>query len=313
MARFRTTVRYVPRTRQLVLVGGGDPFLASSPRKARVSYPDRSDVVTLARKVVRKLRATKVARVRLGFDDSYFTGPAVNPAWPATLPARGRGAADQLAVGGRGAGPRRVRLRRRSRGRRRAGLPLCAPRRRAQGRPAGAPDGDAGRRDRGRRGLERSAGRDRRTHPGGQRQPGRRGAGPSRRSGRAAGGVVPGRRRVGPRGARGSRRTRHRQRAVRRQRALAPEPADHRLARRRAPARGQPGPPRAACGAHRPAGRGVHGVAGLPLRQGSGRRTRPRPGEDGDAHRGPRPRGHRRRHHRRPDGVRPGGRPGASR
>ena len=84
MARFRTTVRYVPRTHQLVLVGGGDPFLASSPRKARVSYPDRSDVVTLAQKVVRKLHATKVARVRLGFDDSYFTGPAVNPAWPAS-------------------------------------------------------------------------------------------------------------------------------------------------------------------------------------------------------------------------------------
>ena len=84
MARFRTTVRYVPRTHQLVLVGGGDPFLASSPRKARGSYPDRSDVVTLAQKVVRRLRATKVARVRLGFDDSYFTGPAVNPAWPAS-------------------------------------------------------------------------------------------------------------------------------------------------------------------------------------------------------------------------------------
>jgi D-alanyl-D-alanine carboxypeptidase/D-alanyl-D-alanine-endopeptidase (penicillin-binding protein 4) len=84
MARFRTTVRFVPRTRQLVLVGGGDPYLASSPRKARSSYPPRSDIVTLARKVVRALRADRVTRVRLGFDDSYFTGPAVNPAWPAT-------------------------------------------------------------------------------------------------------------------------------------------------------------------------------------------------------------------------------------
>jgi serine-type D-Ala-D-Ala carboxypeptidase/endopeptidase (penicillin-binding protein 4) len=84
MARFRTTVRFVPRTRQLVLVGGGDPFLATSPRAGRAGYPDRADVVTLARAVARELRARKVRRVRLGYDDSYFTGPAVNPAWPAT-------------------------------------------------------------------------------------------------------------------------------------------------------------------------------------------------------------------------------------
>ncbi len=84
MVRFRTTVRYVPRTHQLVLVGGGDPFLASSQRRGQSSYPDRADVVTLAQQVARKLRASKVARIRLGFDDSYFSGPAVNPAWPAT-------------------------------------------------------------------------------------------------------------------------------------------------------------------------------------------------------------------------------------
>lgn len=82
MARFRTTVRWVPSTRQLVLVGGGDPFLASSARLARSSYPDRADVATLAQLAVRKLRSMNVRRVRLAFDDSYFTGPAVNPAWP---------------------------------------------------------------------------------------------------------------------------------------------------------------------------------------------------------------------------------------
>ena len=40
MARFRTTVRWVPTTRQLVLVGGGDPFLASSPKKADGRLPE---------------------------------------------------------------------------------------------------------------------------------------------------------------------------------------------------------------------------------------------------------------------------------
>lgn len=89
MVRFRTSVRWIPSTRQLVLVGGGDPFLASSPRLAQASYPDRADVQTLAGLVVRKLRAMKVPRVRLAFDDSYFTGPAVNPAWPDTYVSEG--------------------------------------------------------------------------------------------------------------------------------------------------------------------------------------------------------------------------------
>ncbi len=84
MARFRTTVRWVPKKRQLVLVGGGDPFLASSPKKADVGYPNRTDVQTLARLAVKKLRTMNVRRVRLAYDDSYFSGPAVNPAWPAT-------------------------------------------------------------------------------------------------------------------------------------------------------------------------------------------------------------------------------------
>ncbi len=84
MARFRTSVRWVPSTRQLVLVGGGDPFLVSSPRLGRSSYPLRADLQTLARSAVRTLRSMEVSRVRLAYDDSYFTGPSVNPAWPAT-------------------------------------------------------------------------------------------------------------------------------------------------------------------------------------------------------------------------------------
>ncbi len=89
MVRFRTSVRWSPRTRQLVLTGGGDPFLASSPRLGKAGYPHRADVQTLARQAVRKLRSLKVSRVRLAFDDSYFTGPAVNPAWPATYVPEG--------------------------------------------------------------------------------------------------------------------------------------------------------------------------------------------------------------------------------
>jgi D-alanyl-D-alanine carboxypeptidase/D-alanyl-D-alanine-endopeptidase (penicillin-binding protein 4) len=84
MARFRTTVRYLPASHRLVLVGGGDPFLASSPQKAAATYPEKADVVTLAQRAVAKLRSMHVGRVKLSFDDSAFSGPAVNPQWPAT-------------------------------------------------------------------------------------------------------------------------------------------------------------------------------------------------------------------------------------
>ncbi len=89
MTRFRTSVRWDPASRQLVLVGGGDPFLSSSPRLGAASYPRRADLQTLARRAVEQLRPLKVARVRLAFDDSYFTGPADNPAWPGSYVREG--------------------------------------------------------------------------------------------------------------------------------------------------------------------------------------------------------------------------------
>ena len=84
MARFRTMVRWDAARRQVVLVGGGDPFLASGPPAGATGYPHKADVVTLAHKAAQALRAKGVRRVRLAFDDSYFSGPGVNPAWPAT-------------------------------------------------------------------------------------------------------------------------------------------------------------------------------------------------------------------------------------
>ncbi len=84
MARFHTTVRWVPERRELVLVGGGDPYLSSSRSRARSEYARRADVQTLAQRTVRKLRSMDVSRVRLSYDDSAFSGPSVNPAWPDT-------------------------------------------------------------------------------------------------------------------------------------------------------------------------------------------------------------------------------------
>ncbi|HEX6249103.1 MAG TPA: D-alanyl-D-alanine carboxypeptidase/D-alanyl-D-alanine-endopeptidase [Nocardioidaceae bacterium] len=80
--RFRTTVVAGAGPREVVLVGGGDPLLARRP--AGDAYPARADVVTLARSTARSLKDLGRTRVRLGYDTSLFSGPAVSPGWPAS-------------------------------------------------------------------------------------------------------------------------------------------------------------------------------------------------------------------------------------
>ncbi len=82
--RFRTRVVTGARPGQLVLVGGGDPLLASEP-VGPGAYPERADVVTLAERTAQALAADQIAgtrpRVRLRYDTSLFTGPDDNPHW----------------------------------------------------------------------------------------------------------------------------------------------------------------------------------------------------------------------------------------
>lgn len=76
--RFATTV-VSPRAGQVVLVGGGDPYLqATASRDA----PSRASLATLARATAQALRRTGVRKVSLGYDASRFSGPAWNPTWP---------------------------------------------------------------------------------------------------------------------------------------------------------------------------------------------------------------------------------------
>ncbi|MGD9958517.1 D-alanyl-D-alanine carboxypeptidase/D-alanyl-D-alanine endopeptidase [Nocardioides sp.] len=74
----------------IVLVGGGDPYLASkpvAPADRASTYPARADIVTLARRTASALRADQVGSVRLAYDDSLFTGPDVSRGWePTYLP-----------------------------------------------------------------------------------------------------------------------------------------------------------------------------------------------------------------------------------
>lgn len=66
----------------IVLVGGGDPFLASGPPEDLESvYPVRADVLTLADATAAALLAEGRRRVRVTYDDTLFTGPTASPNW----------------------------------------------------------------------------------------------------------------------------------------------------------------------------------------------------------------------------------------
>lgn len=75
--RFETTVTR-PDSKKIVLKGGGDPYLCS--RKA--CAPQSAKLQTLAAQTARELKLDQTVSVSLGFDDSLFSGPAWNPAWP---------------------------------------------------------------------------------------------------------------------------------------------------------------------------------------------------------------------------------------
>jgi serine-type D-Ala-D-Ala carboxypeptidase/endopeptidase (penicillin-binding protein 4) len=75
---FKTSV-VSPKRGQIILVGGGDPYLA---RKAGSDYPKRATINGLARATASRLKHDKISRVSLGYDSSLFKGPAWNPRWP---------------------------------------------------------------------------------------------------------------------------------------------------------------------------------------------------------------------------------------
>ncbi len=83
--RFRTKVVTGATAADIVLVGGGDPYLTDDPlTDDDTDRPAPADLRTLARQTAAALKKKGATRVRLGFDDSLFSGPGVNPYWDPT-------------------------------------------------------------------------------------------------------------------------------------------------------------------------------------------------------------------------------------
>lgn len=82
--RFETKVVAGATHRSVVLVGGGDPLLTgATPTRsgAATAYPNRASLQELADKTATALRGRGVRSIRLAYDVSLFSGPAVNPRW----------------------------------------------------------------------------------------------------------------------------------------------------------------------------------------------------------------------------------------
>lgn len=69
-------------TADITIVGGGDPLLATrSPKASDRVYPQPATLAALAARTAKSLQDQGLARVRLSYDVSMFTGPVVNARW----------------------------------------------------------------------------------------------------------------------------------------------------------------------------------------------------------------------------------------
>ena len=104
---FRTTV-VSPEAGEIVLVGGGDPYLTAKPVAG--TFPRRASVADLAKSTAAALAKSRTKTVRLGYDARLFAGPAWNPAWPTAYRDQVTPVSalwvDEGRVAGRSPGPR---------------------------------------------------------------------------------------------------------------------------------------------------------------------------------------------------------------
>jgi D-alanyl-D-alanine carboxypeptidase/D-alanyl-D-alanine-endopeptidase (penicillin-binding protein 4) len=83
--RLETSAVWDSDASRVVLVGGGDATLTAAP----VRGAPTASLAALARATARSLKADDVTSVRLGYDDSLFTGPSESKAWEPTYVSSG--------------------------------------------------------------------------------------------------------------------------------------------------------------------------------------------------------------------------------
>lgn len=86
-AKITTAVVAGPEPDEVVLVGGGDATLRTLAPDT--DAPRSASLEQLAGRTAAALRADGVRRIRLGYDDTLFTGPAVAPSWEPTYVSSG--------------------------------------------------------------------------------------------------------------------------------------------------------------------------------------------------------------------------------
>ncbi len=79
----RYATRVVGSGDRIVLVGGGDPYLAVKAGK-KDDPVIHADLTTLAKRAAAALRKNGTSSVNLGYDASLFTGPDASPGWEST-------------------------------------------------------------------------------------------------------------------------------------------------------------------------------------------------------------------------------------
>jgi D-alanyl-D-alanine carboxypeptidase/D-alanyl-D-alanine-endopeptidase (penicillin-binding protein 4) len=76
----RFTTKVMRSEDRIVLVGGGDPYLATKLPRKKV-YATQADLATLAKRTAAGLRRLHLTSVRLDYETSLFSGPDASSAW----------------------------------------------------------------------------------------------------------------------------------------------------------------------------------------------------------------------------------------